>query len=136
MIKDIKPVGFKSLIKLGFPKSAKDACDGTTDINVKEMCCFGFHCSKGNFPLKEMKIKSDWLKWTLESRAHLPGKYKPNEEGFHSPKDGAPSGGIPPTPFFSPFLFPNLLVGDNGWGVGVQILGPRLTGSLRPQDER
>lgn len=49
MIKDIKPVDFKSLIKLGFPKSAKDACDGKTDIKVKEMCCFGFHCSKGNF---------------------------------------------------------------------------------------
>lgn len=27
MIKDIKPLGFKSLIKLGFSKSAKDACD-------------------------------------------------------------------------------------------------------------
>lgn len=27
VIKDIKPVGFKSLITLGFSKSAKDACD-------------------------------------------------------------------------------------------------------------
>lgn len=33
MIKDIKPVRFKSLIKLGFRKSAKDACDGNTDIS-------------------------------------------------------------------------------------------------------
>lgn len=74
-----------------------------TEINVKDMFCFGFHCSKVNFPLKEMKIKGDGLQLTLGSRAHLPGKRKPGDQVSHSSKEGAPSGGIPPQhiPFFS-----------------------------------
>ena len=47
------------------------------EINIKEMCCFGFHCSKVNFSLKEMKISGDWLTLTLESRAHLPRNASP-----------------------------------------------------------
>lgn len=44
-----------------------------TEINVKETFCFGFHCSKVNFSLKEMKINSDRLKLMLGSRAYLVG---------------------------------------------------------------
>lgn len=98
-----------------------------TEINVKEMCCFGFHCSKVNFSLKEMKIKGDWLKLTLGSRAHLLGKCKPGGEGSHSSKEGAPAGGIhhthahTRTPFFF-FSFLNpltcaCLLEACGWGL-------------------
>lgn len=118
-----------------------------TEINVKEMCCFGFHCSKVNFSLKEMKIKGDWLKLTLGSRAHLLGKCKPSGEGSHSSKEGAPAGGIhhthtrarARTPLFSFFLKPPnlcLFVGGMWLGAGGEwIFGPELVGSLHPRDE-
>ena len=35
--KDIKPVGFKSLIKLGFSKSAKDVSDGKAEMDMEEI---------------------------------------------------------------------------------------------------
>lgn len=69
--KDIKAVGFQSLIKLGFSKSAND---GKTELNMN----FRFHCCKGNFHFRDMKIRGDLLaQMDSGKQAHLPGKCTP-----------------------------------------------------------
>lgn len=69
----IKPVDFKSLIKLGFSKSAKATCDGITEMNMKGQCILDSIALRETFPLGGMKIRSDVLKVALKSRVHLSG---------------------------------------------------------------
>ena len=61
----MKPVGFKSLIKLGFSNYAKDACGGKTEMTVKGRCGLGSIAQRETFALGEIKIRSDLLKLTL-----------------------------------------------------------------------
>ena len=53
------------MIKLGFSNSAKDACDGKTEMNMKGRCGLGSIVLRETFALGEIKIRSDLLKLTL-----------------------------------------------------------------------
>lgn len=55
---------------------------------------FGFHCSKDNFPFKEIKIRGDWLKLMWKAELPFQGNAPQMKKALAAGERGA-SRGIP-----------------------------------------